>query len=102
MATSWPRLDKYSAVAQPQYPSPPRTAIFILPPLVVPSLFSFVRCRLGLAGAVGSYELLRPNSFLSYRSPRQMASRVRPKKTDAESAENPEKTGRDPSLRSSD
>src|ERR1700693_3674201 len=29
MATAWPFCDKYKAVAQPQYPSPPSTAIFI-------------------------------------------------------------------------
>ena len=31
MATVCPLLDKYSAVAQPQYPSPPNTQIFIWP-----------------------------------------------------------------------
>src|SRR5271155_5573501 len=36
MATSWPCFDKYKAVAQPQYPSPPSTAIFILPPRAIP------------------------------------------------------------------
>jgi hypothetical protein len=29
MATSWPRLDRRSAVGQPQKPSPPRMRIFM-------------------------------------------------------------------------
>jgi len=39
---------------------------------------------------VGSYELLRPNSLISYRSLRRMASALRPKKANAESAEGAE------------
>src|ERR1700692_2930027 len=31
-ATSWPRRDRYMAVGQPRYPSPPRIRTFILPP----------------------------------------------------------------------
>lgn len=35
---SWPLLDKCKDVGQPQNPSPPRTRIFMIPSLIVPSL----------------------------------------------------------------
>jgi len=42
---------------------------------------------------VGSYELLRPNSLISYRSLRRMASALKPKKANVESAEAAEQPG---------